>query len=310
LHKGIIGILVPEMHSHVAMVLSNLAKKVAPEPLRILTTAVSTIPLFESSAMRHGLDTDALDGCSSTWFGVGLSGRCPSQGVPVDLLQMVFAQEVVRRALGLQHSFVLLADSNACAAGHSLSAIAAVKERFEWTLVALARQFRFPLEVLSAGTLGSPLHAHFLAQHVEAPNPYVAQQVAQMQLMRQAGAGVKIGWAVRGFDNDERRFDRLHDRSFPARLAYIYTRGGRSLSTARPRCSPYMCENRAERLLLEPGEHLETKLDRYGRDRRHPLVRGYRRLLAHLARAHRQLVGPDRPWAPEKRIQSIVDRLG
>jgi len=292
------------------MYISNLAQKDVPEPLRVLTTAVSTIPLFESSAMSQGLHTDALDGCSSSWFGVGLSGRSPSRGVPIDILQMVFAQEVVRRALGLRRSFVLLADSNACAAGHPLSAITAVKERFEWTLLSLARQFRFPLEVLSAATLGSPLHSLLLARRVETPSAYVAQQVVQMQIMRQAGAGVKIGWAVRGFDNDERRFDRLHDRSFQARLAYIYTRGGRSLSAARPRCSPYVCENRADRLLLEPGERLEAKLDRFGRDRRHPLVRGYRRLLAHLSRAHRLLVGPDRPWAPEKRIQSIVDQLG
>jgi hypothetical protein len=281
----------------------------APDPLRMLVTAVAAVPLFEASAMRDGLAVDALYDSSASWFGVGLSGRCPSQGVPVDVLQMVFAQEIVRRSLDLRRSFVLIADSNACAAGHSPAAIAAAKERLEWTLLAVARQFRFPLEVLSAASLPGLLRAHALEKRVDTPNPYVAQQVAQMQLMRQAGAGVKIGWAVRGFDNDERRFDRLHDRSFPARLAYIYTRGGRSLSVARPRCSPYVCENRADRLLLEPGERLDAKLDRFGRDRRHPLVRGYRRLLAHLARAHRQLVGPNQPWAPEERIQSIVDRL-
>jgi hypothetical protein len=280
-----------------------------PDSLRALAAAVATVPLFESSAMSGGLSTDALHGSNASWFGVGLSGRCPSQGVPIDVLQMVFAQEIVRRSLNLRHSLVLIADSNACAAGHSPATIAAASERLQWTLQAVARQFHFPLEVVSANSLGAPLHAHALAKRVNIPNPYVAEQVVQMQLMRQAGAGVKIGWAVRGFDNDERHFDRLHDRSFSARLAYIYTRGGRSLNSGRPRCSPYVCESRADRLLLEPGERLTAKLDRYGRDRRHPLIRGYRRLIAHLARAHRQLVGPNQPWAPEDRIQSIVDRL-
>ena len=217
--------------------------------------------------------------------------------------------DVVSIHLGLERSFVLLADSNACAAGHSPKAIAAAREKLEWTLLSLARQFRFPLEVLSANTLARPLQAHLLMDRIQAPNAYVAQQVAQMQFMRLAGAGVKIGWAVRGFHNDERRFDYLHDRSFSSRLAYVYTRGGRSLNASRPRCSPYVCESRADRLLLEPGECIAAKLDRFGRDRRHPLVRGYRRLLGHLARAHRQLVGPDRPWLPEARIQSVVDRL-
>jgi hypothetical protein len=240
---------------------------------------------------------------------VGLSGRYPSQGVPVDILQMVFAQEIVRRSLGLRRSFVLIADSNARAVGHPPAEIAAAKERLEWTLLALAQQFGFPLEVLATTSLAGQLRVPILREGVHAANPYAAQQVEQMQLMRLAGAGVKIGWAVPGFENDERPFDRLHDRSFPARLAYIYTRGGRSLNPSQPRCSPYLCEHRADRLLLEPGERIAAKLDRFGRDRRHPLVRSYRRLLAHLARAHRQLVGPDRPWMPEERIQSIVDRL-
>jgi hypothetical protein len=291
------------------MVISQLAARAALDPWRALATAVSAVPLFEASAMSDGFDDDALRSSRASWFGVGLSGRCPSQGIPIDLLVMVFAQEIVRRALDLQRSFVLLADSNACAAGHSPTAIVAVKERLEWTLGTIARQFRFPLEVLCASALYRPWFAQRFAPRAQSLGPYVAQQVAQMQLMRQAGAGVKIGWVVRGFDNDERRFDRLHDRSFPARLAYIYTRGGRSLNAAHPRCSPYLCESRTDRLLLEPGEHLAAKLDRFGRDRRHPLVRGYRRLLGHLARAHRQLVGPDRPWAPEERIQAIVDRL-
>jgi hypothetical protein len=284
-------------------------KGALPGPLRALAAAVTTMPIFETFAMRDGLPTDALRNSSASWFGVGLSGRYPTQGIPIDILQLVFAQEVVRRTLDLRRSFVLIADSNACAAGHSPALIAAVKERLEQTLLAIARQFNFPLEVLSATSLAGPLRERDLIERVQAPNPYVAEQVAQMQLMRLAGAGVKIGWAVRGFHNAERRFDDLHDRSFSAPLAYIYTRGGRSLSSLRPRCSPYICECRADRLLLEPGERLAAKLDRFGRDRRHPLVRGYRRLLARLARAHRQLVGPDRPWAPEERIQAIVDRL-
>jgi hypothetical protein len=280
-----------------------------PEPARVLASAVARVPLFESSAMSSGWASEPLCSSSASWFGVGLSGRWPSQGVPVDILQMVLAQEIVRRSLHLERSYALMADANACAAGHPPDAITFARARLEQTLVAIAQQFRFPLEVLPATALASPQQERSLCERVCAPNPYVALQVAQMQLMRRAGAGVKIGWAVRGFCNDERCFDDLHDRTFPTRLAYVYTRGGRSLSALRPRCSPYVCESRADRLLLEPGERIAAKLDRFGHDRRHPLVRGYRRLLAHLARAHRELVGPNQPWAPEERIQSIVDQL-
>jgi hypothetical protein len=280
-----------------------------PGPARALLSAMSQVPLFETTDRHHRWPAAALHDSQACWFGVGVSGRWPSEGVPIDVLQMVFAQEIVRRALRLKHSYALIADTNAHAAGHSPHGIARARERLEATLTAVARQFGFPLEVLSTTTLASPKLERAWCDRVQAPNRYIALQVAQMQLMRLAGAGVKIGWAIRGFSNDERRFDDLHDRNFSSRLAYIYTRGGRSLSASRPRCSPYVCESRADRLLLEPGEHLASKLDRFGEDRRHPLVRGYRRLLAQLARAHREMIGPDRPWAPEDRLQSVIDQL-
>jgi hypothetical protein len=283
-----------------------------PDPaaaLSSLSSAVARVPLFEAAPTHDRLAADALSESKASWFGVGLSGRRPSQGVPIDILQMVLAQEIVRRSLHFRRSFVLIADRNACAAGHPPLEIAAARRRLERTLAAVAQQFGFPLEVVPAAALASPREEAALADRVTAPTRYAAMQVAQMELMRNAGAGVKIGWAVRSFRNDERHFDDLHDRTFPARLSYVYTRGGRSLSLSRPRCSPYICESRVDRLLLEPGERIAAKLDRFGGDRRHPLVRGYRRLLARLARAHRQLVGPDRPWAPEERLQSIIDRL-
>jgi hypothetical protein len=274
-----------------------------------LAATVSRVPLFDAGATTRRLAADALRDSSACWFGVGLSGRCPSRGVPVDILQMVLAQEIVRRSLGLRQSFALIADNNAWIAGQPAREVAATRERVAWTLAAVARQFRMPLQVVPATALASFQQQRALSERVRAANPYMALQVAQMHLMRSAGAGVKIGWAVRGFSNDERSFDDLHDRNFAPRLAYVYTRGGRSLSTARPRCSPYVCESPADRLLLEPGERIAAKLDRFGHDRRHPLVRGYRRLLAHVARAHRQVVGPHHPWAPEERIQWIIDQL-
>ena len=264
--------------------------------------------LFARFAISTWPSGEPITRTEACWLGVGLSGRRPSYGVPVDVLQMVFAQEIVRRRLGLGRSIILVADSNARAVGFSRGELGRVQARLRWTLEAVVAQFGFPVEVIAASSLAAEAEEHLFAARAEAPNPYVALQMAQTELMRRRGAGVKIGWAMPGFDNDERHFDTQHDRVFGQPLVYVYTRGGHSLNPERPRCCPYVCENREDRLLLEPGENLERKLGRAGGPR-NPLVRSYRKLVARLARAHRELVGPNRPRRPEARLQAIIDQL-
>jgi hypothetical protein len=219
---------------------------------------------------------------------------------------MVFAGETLRRALGLGRTFILVADRNAASTGLGDLDVQRSRARLRATLEAVYAQLAFPVTILSASELRHGREIEALARRLPAPNHYIALQLAQMEHMRRMNAAIKLGWAAPGFDNDETAFDRLFDRLLGQPLAYLYTRAGRTLDPGRLRCSPYVCQRREARVLLERGENIAAKLAAGAPT---PAVRGYRRLLTRLARAHRHLVGPDRPGPPIERLQSVLDGL-
>lgn len=240
----------------------------------------------------------------STWFGVGISNGHASRGLPVDVLAMVFAQEMVRRALGQTHSRILIADTNAWRSGVDELAAHRVAATVERVLTAVVESFGFPIRVFRASAHPRADEMEALAQRLDAPNPYVAEQMAQMELMRREGSTIKVGWRLSRSAFDESYFDAQFDRNFESLPIYLYTIGGRSLSSKRPRACPYLCDEPKSRVLLQRGENVRAKL---GADR--PASRGYRRLLAKLARAHDRLVGGLDPRRPEETVQAIIDDL-
>ena len=265
-----------------------------------------TIPTRRSVATW----SPVLAECDSTWFGVGVSARDVSRALPLDVLVLVFAQEMVRRELGHQKGHILVADTNAIRSGVSSLDVRRAATRIRHTLTAVVERFGFPVEVLRASDLGDVSERDAIVADIEAPNEYVAEQLAQMELMRRAGAGVKIGWTMPGFSFDERYFDTLFLARFGHSPVCIYTIGGRTLNPRRPRACPYLCEEPADRLLLQPDEDIKAKLER--RDlvgRGATAVRGYRRLLGKLARAQHRLLGDRRRKRPEQVIQTVLDHL-
>ncbi|MGB5702904.1 MAG: hypothetical protein WBM48_08815, partial [Polyangiales bacterium] len=132
---------------------------------------------------------------------------------------------------------------------------------------------------------------------------YVAQQLVQTEIMRERGAAVKVGWALSACTYDEKYFDRLYRNRFGDEVTFVYTIGGRTLNPQRPRACPYLCREPADRLLLGTRDNVVRKL--YS-DQSSPAMRGYRRLIAKLARAYRHLTGED-PGTPESFLQFVVD---
>ncbi len=250
--------------------------------------------------------TDAdLQHSHAAWFGVGVTaGKGLTRGLPLDVLGLVYAQEFVRRALDWDRSVVLVADSNAQAAGADALATRRLAVRVERRLRQVCARLGFPVDVLLTSTLGHP-DALPGFDRLRALPPYVAHQLAQTERLRKRGAGMKIGWAWRGAVQDERYFDDLHAREYGRRIAAVYTGGGATLDPRRPRACPYVCSSPAHRLLLHPGEDLERKLataSRIGAQR-------YQRLLGKLTRAHCRLTGVPRPRRITTPLQDLLDDL-
>ena len=259
--------------------------------------------LFARRQYDPVISDTSLQSTTSTWFGVGVAADDASCGLPVDVLILMFAQEMVRRELGLQKSSILIADSNACNAGVPRLDVHRAASLAQAPLEALVERFGFPVDIRRSSSLAPASEVESKHSALEIDNGYVAQQLVQTEIMRERGAAVKVGWALSACTYDETYFDRLYRNRFGENVTFVYTIGGRTLNAQRPRACPYLCREPEDRLLLGTRENAVRKL--YA-DQSSPAMRGYRRLIAKLARAYQHLTGED-PGTPESFLQFVVD---
>ncbi|MEM7154802.1 MAG: hypothetical protein AAF799_18270 [Myxococcota bacterium] len=270
-----------------------------------MTTLLERQELFlRGTRSPHRLETAALAEADTAWFGVGVTtAGALSRGLPLDVLGLVYAQEMVRRALGWSSSLILVADSNAQASGQDALAVRRKAVQVERRLNEVIECLGFPVDVCLSSTLGRRDLPGL--QRLDGLPPYVAHQLAQTERLRRQGAGLKIGWAWPGAFQDERYFDDLHAREYGERIASVYITGGSTLSPRRPRACPYLCGTPEARLLLEPTEPLSAKLARAPRIAR----QRYERLLGKLSRAHCRLTGAPRERSGAAVLQRLLDEL-
>ncbi len=253
----------------------------------------------------HRITAAGLAQSHTAWFGVGvMAGGQLSHGLPVDVLVLVYAQELARRAQGWSSSLILVADDNAHAAGGDVLAVRRRSIQAQARLAAVIERLGFPADVRLASSLRHDPTIDTPPAPTSLP-PYVAHQLLQTEALRRRGIGLKIGWALSGAMLDERYFDDLHAREYESRVGSVYTSGGCTLDVRRPRACPYVCANPNARLLLQPGEDLARKLAHA------PVAaaRRYGRLLGKLARAHCRLTGSDRYRGPVATLQDLLDDL-
>lgn len=255
---------------------------------------------------EHRLDAIAVDNASAVWLGVGLCGERLSLGLPVDVLGMLAAQEMLRRALVLPRSLVLIADSNALAVGHDRSRVERVARRTEDTLEQVADELGFPFECVRGSEIAPWSEAVRWAQHDE--DPYLCHQRIQMDVMRELGATLKVGWSMSNARRDEVAFDTRYEGLRPGTMAFAYVVCGRALDHRRPRRCPYVVAHPHERVLLRGGENIARKLAEADSASIRE-VAGYRRLLRKIGRGIAMLRGERPPRRPEELVQQLLDRL-
>lgn len=258
--------------------------------------------LFARRQAEPVLSDEGLASSKACWFGVGISTDAVSADLPLDVMILVYAQEMVRRAVGWEHSFVLIADTNAISSGIPALDVRRVAARTRQRIDCVTEALAFPVTTIYASDIARS--ADRLLEDIEVDNPYLAQQMAQTEVMRRSGAGLKVGWTLSSSKHDETYFDTQYRNHFGDLGSFAYTIGGRTLVTKRPRACPYLCKQREERLLLAPDEKVKEKLE----GAEPSAVRGMRRLLSKLARAHKNLTGVSLA-EPEAFAQYLVDTL-
>lgn len=271
-----------------------------------LTGVLHRQELFMRGAdWSHRLCAEGLEQADTAWFGVGVATRAGlSHGLPIDVLGLVYGQELVRRALGWSRSSIVVADSNAQAAGADPLAVRRVAVQVERQLRELTEALSLPVDVRLTSSLGRPQALPGFSR-VQGLPPYVAHQLAQTEHLRQQGAGLKVGWAWPGALSDERYFDDLHARELGRRISSVYVCGGATLDPRRPRACPYACGDPQVRLLLRSDESIERKLARAPSVARHR----YERLLGKLARAHCHVTGAARPRRASALLQDVLEAV-
>lgn len=242
---------------------------------------------------------------ATPWAGIGLCAAKLSPALPVDTLALLCGLERTRRALGARVSWCLLADSNAQAVGFEPDAVEATTARTEAVLRSVCRHVGFPVRFVR----GSEVASVTLPAPLRALPPYEAHQLAQMRAMAQRGAAVKVGWRLSSSARDEAYFDRLYRTHLGHRdLAFVYTIGGRTFDSRRPRACPYVVTDPSARMLLRRDERVLERLERE-RTRDPRAARGYAKLVRKIGRELATLAGHRPHRCPEVHVQSVLDAL-
>lgn len=238
----------------------------------------------------------AADPQARLYLGLGLAGRALSEGLPLDVLALVALTEILRRKSDSQVATILIADTNAVAAGYPEVLVQALAQRYLEQIQALCQSLNAAIEVTLASQwelLASPVTLPRAAMKTA---PYVRVQLEQMKALFAHGYRIKVGWRMPGAKRDEGHFDQLYreqleDPKTPQRLQTVYGLAGRTFSDTHPRACPYVAYAGQERILISDPTGVREKV-RLGLLQNPKATRGYRRHLLRIARGLRPLVDP------------------
>ena len=229
------------------------------------------------------------------YFGVGGGSRMLCRGLPFDILAMILAGEKLRRELGLEKCYIILADritsTNIGKADFTEGGINRVLTGEKELLEIVLRKFGIEdhwLSFLETGfkeVLGESLYKVYeetISDADSAPfmggHHYAEETAITEALVNQEKGGIKLGWFIRnppkigghfGYVMDEQPFDArflLYTayKDLPNRVSFAYTKAGVRLFPGKTglleKAAPYLCYYPENRILLRPKEDPVKKL--------------------------------------------------
>ena len=246
---------------------------------------------------------------SNLYFGIGLCNRDKlTDGLPIDILEMILVGE---RLGGDKH--ILIADSHAKTNGFSKYDIDRIANEEKEILMRVCENLGFSRwNVLLVSEIDGTNDYRCFADSVNENNDYVRRELADMEWFRQhMDVVLKLGWVIGGSRNsDELSFDRKYMEWFLYPMSFMYLESGKTFDRKKPKAPPYFSENSENRIILQNGEKVASKV--YDAKRRfgekEQTIRGYLNFLKDIARLYEKVCGAMDKGPVEYRVQQILDR--
>lgn len=250
--------------------------------------------LLADGKPRNALRALAADPQAKLYAGLGLAGRALSDGLAIDVLSLLALVEHLRRATAGSKATVLIADTNAIAAGYPAALVQELAADYLRQCRALCEQMNAQIELQLASKWDALAEPIVLPRAAQRTAPYVRVQLEQMVALFAQGYRIKVGWRMPGAKRDEQHFDTLYREILEAQdsehcLQTIYGLAGRSFDPCHPRACPYISYLDTPRVLLSSQTSVREQFRTALRLQPNP-ARGYRRHLIKLARGLRPLL--------------------
>lgn len=250
--------------------------------------------LLANGQPQSALEALATDSQAKLYAGLGLAGRALSDGLAIDVLSLLALVEHLRRASGGAQATVLIADTNAIAAGYPAPLVRELAADYLRQCRALCQHMNAGIELQLASSWEALAARISLPRKAQRTAPYVRVQLEQMVALFAQGYRIKVGWRMPGAKRDEQHFDTLYRDILEAQdsehcLQTIYGLAGRSFDPCHPRACPYISYLDTPRVLLGSPQSVRAQIGVALLEEPNP-ARGYRRHLIKLARGLRPLL--------------------
>ncbi len=206
----------------------------------------------------------------AVFMGIGLcSGTNLTRGLPLDAVGYLLAAEAIRRSIKAKKLIVLIADTHAISCGLPETAVNDSARDVISVLNRIRDLGRFTeMKFMKASELHSRYHYRSILETVCSrtsafDHPYFTKEAADIEFIRrQHNTLLKIGWSMGGTKSvrDERAFDRCYEKWVGNRVAFVYTKPGRTLDDTHPRAVPYIETDLNRRICIRKGERADEKL--------------------------------------------------
>ncbi len=237
-----------------------------------LREALLQEPLIASRPSLIALRQAGRECPGAVFLGIGLCTRAElSRAMPLDVLGMLLAAEVVRRSVGAACTVVLVADEHARANGLAAAAVASrTLETVQLLTQARAAAGLERMHIVTASQFHASAAYRAALAEVAAHAPrstheYVLRQVADVSFFDRAYRGIiKVGWSTDGGGGravgGEAFFDERCRKWVGSRVAFVYCKAGRVLDDRRRKAAPYLALEPSQRICLRRDEDVARKL--------------------------------------------------
>lgn len=251
------------------------------------------------------------------FFGIGLmTHNAVSEAVPFDVLGMFFLAELLRKLVGGEKVFIVVADQHAMT--NQLISTEKIEEKTRQIVSIFQSVIQtFSLEhfeIIQTTPLNFDESIKKIYRALPAiPNDYLKHEIADtIWLTRFHHVGIKLGWAMnstRAIEGHDERFFDTEIAQFCPDVSFIHAKPGRTGDRKRPRVSPYVSLAGEERLLLDKNEQASVKLQKWREEKENLAIKPLLRHISQIVRLQEQLFSSLGLISLGEKVDTIIKKI-